>query len=115
MVALGGVAGDLQVERASAARSSAQTSVAFQQRVRNRQPDGGFERRGHLALEQDPLACAARASSFGAADISAAVYGWLGRSKTASVGPVSMIRPRYITATRSATCRTTDRSWEMKT
>ena len=54
-------------------------------------------------------------SSVGAADISASVYGCVGWSKTSSVGPVSMMRPRYMTATRSATCRTTDRSCEMKT
>jgi len=32
---------------------------------------------------------------------------------TASVGPSSTIRPRYMTATRSATCRTTERSCAM--
>ena len=31
------------------------------------------------------------------------------------VGAISTILPRYITAIRSLTCRTTDRSWEMKT
>ena len=112
MVALGAVS----VDRGSAALGGAvvaQISVAFQQRVRNRQPDGGLSGDGTSPLSRmRSLRCAL--SSFGAADISAAVYGWLGRSKTASVGPFSMIRPRYMTETRSATWRTTDRSWLMK-
>ena len=39
----------------SGGSSSAQMSCAFQQRVRNRQPDGGFDRAGHVAGEHDPL------------------------------------------------------------
>ena len=50
----------------------AQTSVAFQQRVRNRQPDGGLSGEGTSPLSRiRSLRCAP--SSFGAADISAAV------------------------------------------
>ncbi len=41
------------------------------------------------------------------------VYGWFGPVKTRSVGPISTIRPPVITATRSATPRTTARSWLM--
>ena len=37
-----------------------------------------------------------------------------GAAKSASVGPISTMRPRYITATRSQMCRTTRRSCEMK-
>ncbi len=41
-------------------------------------------------------------STFGTADSSASVYGWFGPLNTASERPTSMIRPRYITAIRSA-------------
>src|SRR5699024_4698853 len=36
-----------------------------------------------------------------------------GSGQTIAVGADATIRPRYITATRSAMIRTTDRSWEM--
>ena len=41
----------------------------------------------------------------------ARVYGCRGRRSTSSVGPSSTIRPRYITATRSATVQARPRSW----
>ena len=50
-------------------------------------------------------------SGIGTADSSACVYGCVGVSNTASTSPISTIRPRYITATRSAMWRTTARSW----
>ena len=56
-------------------------------------PDGGLSGEGTSPFSRIRFPRWAT-SSFGAADISAAVYGWLGRSKTASVGPVSMIRPK---------------------
>ena len=51
-----------------------------------------------------------RGSGSGIAESSACVYGCAGRSKTSSTSPISTIRPRYITATRSAMWRTTDKS-----
>ena len=42
------------------------------------------------------------------------VYGCCGFAKTRSTGPVSTTRPRYMTATRSATFAITDSWWEMK-
>ena len=47
----------------------------------------------------------------GTADSRACVYGCAGRSYTSSRLPISTILPRYITATRSAMWRTTERSW----
>ena len=55
MVALGAVAADRRGRPRWAAAVVAHTSVAFQQRVRNRHPDGGLSGDGHLALEQDLL------------------------------------------------------------
>ena len=40
--------------------------------------------------------------------------GAAGRRTACSAGAISTIRPKYITAIRSLTCRTTDRSWLMK-
>ena len=54
-----------------------------------------------------------RGSGSGIADSSACVYGCAGRSNSSSVGAISTILPRYITATRSEMCRTTDRSCAM--
>ena len=51
----------------------------------------------------------------GMACISARVYGWAGWSKMARTGPISTMRPRYMMATTSLTCSTTDRSWLMNT
>src|SRR4051812_10163754 len=47
----------------------------------------------------------------GTALSSACVYGWAGCPNTSSASPTSTRRPEYITATRSTTWRTTDRSW----
>ena len=47
----------------------------------------------------------------GTARSSRRVYGWRGAQKIRSRGPVSTIRPAYITATRSASSATTARSW----
>ena len=41
------------------------------------------------------------------------VYGWRGLANSVSVGATSMIRPRYMTATRSHRCRTTARLCEI--
>src|SRR5258705_3322066 len=56
----------------------------------------------------------ASGSGTGTADRSASVYGWYGGAKTSATEPSSTTTPRYITATWSATYRTTARSWEMK-
>ncbi len=90
-------------------------SCALKQRVRNRQPLGGF-----IGLGTSPVRMIRSRSrsifglAAGAADNSACVYGWAGRSYTSSRVPFSTILPRYITATRSEMCRTTDRSCAMK-
>ena len=52
-------------------------------------------------------------SGTGTADSSASVYGCFGLVYTASDGPCSTMRPRYITAIRSLTWRTTERSCAM--
>ena len=70
----------------SAGTSSAQRSVAFQQRVRNRQPDGGSVGVGASpvsTMRRRPVSTSG--SGIGAADSSAWVYGWAERSYT-SVG-----------------------------
>ena len=47
----------------------------------------------------------------GTTDSSACVYGCCGAASTSSVGPASTIRPRYITAVRSAMFQARPRSW----
>ena len=66
-----------------------------------------------LALQHDALQ-RMRGSGSGTAESSAAVYGCLGRLKSASVSASSTIRPTYITATRLLMCRTTLRSCATK-
>ncbi len=51
----------------------------------------------------------------GSAAISMRVYACCGAANTASTAPVSTISPSFITATRSATRRTTFRSWLIST
>ena len=83
----------------------------FWQRVRKRQPDGGSAGLGRSPCRTMRRRCRSfRGSGSGIAESSACVYGCAGRSNTSSTSPISTIRPRYITATRSAMCRTTDRS-----
>ena len=92
----------------------AQMSCAF--RAPGAEPATGrrVDRRGHVALEHDPLRFAlALGSGIGTADSSACVYGCAGSCRASSPRPISTILPRYITATRSEMCRTTDRSWAM--
>ena len=102
---------DLRVDGARAARCVAQMSVAFQQRVRNRQPDGGFSGDGTSPLSR--IRCLAmrgvqlrrRRHQGRGVRVVGPVENGFGRARLRRSGP------RYITATRSATCRTTDRSW----
>ena len=53
-------------------------------------------------------------TSRGTAWTSPRVYGWRGLSSSSFVSAVSTIRPRYITATRSQTWRTTARLWAIR-
>jgi hypothetical protein len=93
-----------------------QISAAFQHRVRNRQPDGGFAGDGTSPSNtMRALDRSMRGSGTGTADRRAFVYGCAGCSYTVSAGPTSTIFPRYITATTSLMWRTTDRSCAMNT
>ncbi len=64
------------------------------------QPVGGFAGLGISPSSR--IRARSSPSTFGTADRSASVYGWFGPPKTASDAPTSMIRPRYMTAIRSA-------------
>src|SRR5215208_2156206 len=79
--------------------------MANGQRVRNTHPDGGLRGLG-ISPVASRRSLARRA--LGAACIRIAVYGCAGRLNRASVGAVSIIRPRYSTMTRSAITSTTD-------
>ena len=70
------------------------------QRVWKTQPLGGLAGLGISPSRR--MRAAGSPSTLGTADSSASVYGWLGPRKTVSESPTSMIRPRYITAIRSA-------------
>ena len=95
--------------------SSTQRSKASGQRGWKRQPRRDVRRVGRLADEDRPLRALARrgGSGDGETETSAAVYGWRGERMTVSAGPISMIRPRYMTAIRSAMTQASDRSWVM--
>ena len=83
-----------------------------QQRVWKRQPGGGLTGLGTSPLRMTRLRLrSATGSGTGTADSSARVYGWPGAAYSSSGGPISTILPRYMTATRSLMCLTTDRSW----
>src|SRR6266545_4688460 len=75
----------------------AQISWANRQRVRNRQPLGRL-----MGLGNSPLigtwVYTWAGSGTGTAASKARVYGWVGRAIRVSVGPVSTMRPRYMTA-----------------
>src|SRR5881296_803582 len=91
-----------------------QMSWARRQRVRKRQPDGRS-----IGLGSSPLigtwVYVCSGSGTGTANKRARVYGWVGFETTSSVGPLSTIRPRYITAIRSDMYRATAMSWVMNT
>src|SRR5437667_1308827 len=92
----------------------AQLSCANKHRVRKRHPLGRS-----IGLGSSPLigtavySCAG--SGTGTAERSARVEGWVGWAMTSSVGASSTIRPRYMTAIRSAMYRATAMSWVMNT
>src|SRR5690606_30031178 len=88
-------------------------NVAYRgQRERNRHPagkeagSGGSPRRTTRSRRRSR-----RGSAGGTASSSARVYGWAGSPYTLPTGPLSTMRPAYMTATRSARCWTTPRSW----
>jgi hypothetical protein len=56
----------------------------------------------------------AAGSGVGTAERRACVYGCEGRANSTFVSATSTIAPRYMTATRSAMWRTTERSWAMR-
>ncbi len=93
----------------------AHLSVAFQQRVRKTQPLGGLIGLGRSPSRRIRLRVrSALGSGCGAADSKAFVYGCFGLLNISEVLPISTIFPRYITATRSEMCLTTDKSWAIK-
>ncbi|CAM5307933.1 hypothetical protein SVIOM74S_01446 [Streptomyces violarus] len=94
-----------------------QICVAFQHRVWKRHPLGGAigEGTSPLSRMRSLLAALRRGSGIGTADSRALVYGCIGLAYSESRSASSTILPRYITAIRSETCRTTDRSCAMIT
>ena len=77
----------------------------------------GRGRRGgarRVAAEDDRSRPGSAPSTAGTAERSASVYGWIGRVSSSSAGESSTSLPRYMTATRSETWRTTFRSCAMK-
>ena len=81
------------------------------------QPGGRVDRRRHVAGEQDPLPPVGEVRVGDRARPTAGppCTGGAGGRTARRAGASSTIWPRYITATRSLTCRTTDRSCEMNT
>ena len=71
-----------------------------------RSPGGGSS-----GLAGSPSSGTALDAGPGTAPSRALVYGCCGVVATSSAGPISTIRPRYITAIRSATTRAAARSW----
>ena len=78
-------------------------------------PTAGRSASGASPVEHDATAARARSADRGSAPPTAApaCTGGPTRRRPRAAVPVSTIRPRYITATRSLMWRTTDRSWAM--
>src|SRR5262249_15056889 len=89
--------------------STRQRASAMGQRGWNRHP-GGIDRGLGGSPDRTGGRQVAVGSGGGTDAWSTCAYGWRGRSKSVSVGASSTIWPRYMTATRSATWRTTPRS-----
>src|SRR2546423_15021257 len=88
----------------SAGSSSAQIGCAFQQRVRNLQPEGGLAGLGTSPSSTIPLRLPrCPGSSIGTAESSACVYGGDGPPYIWGLGPISTTLPGYITAPPSGT------------
>ncbi len=77
-------------------------------RAANEQP--GPRRPGRGGWPSIPVSTSAR-SGDGTAASSPRVYGCSGSPNTLAVGPISMIRPAYMTATSVTSPPTTARSW----
>ena len=101
--------------RTRAGRPSGRRPSRSGQRVWKRQPGGGAAGDGMSPSSTMRSRSRCRTGfGTGIAESSASVYGCFGRAYTSSAGPCSTIRPRYITAMRSLTWRTTARSCAMK-
>ena len=98
---------------ASSGFSCVHRSMGRKQRPAKLQPGGTSTAVGTSPVSLIRRDAAPRCSA-GTDDSSAWVYGCSGLSKSSAAGAISTILPRYITATRSATWRTTDMSWLMK-
>ena len=97
----------------SGGSTSTHTGCAYGQRVRNLQPLGGESGLGGSpATDCDRVRPPRRAE--GTAERRAAVYGCRGAANKRSVSATSTNFPRYMTAIRSLTWRTTEMSCEMK-
>ena len=91
------------------------SSLNFGQRVWNGHPGGGAAGDGRSpSSKMRWRLCSLDGSGTGMADNKPWVYGCIGWSKTSETSPNSTMRPRYMTATRLAMWRTTDRSWATK-
>src|SRR5204863_1493492 len=86
-----------------------QRSTAIGQRGWKRQPAGMWTGFG-VSPVRICGTVESRGSRFGTTEMSAFVYGWSGVRTTSLAGPSSTIRPRYMTAIRSAKCAAVDRS-----
>ena len=86
---------------------SASPDATTGQRGWNRQPAG---MRLGSGVSPVRICCSTRSIS-GTTDSSALVYGCCGSASTSSAVPISTIRPRYITAIRSAMFQASPRSW----
>src|SRR2546428_866405 len=92
----------------SGGTACSQAAVTSGHRVENGHPGGGW-----IGLGISPLIWMRRsgwARTRGVDATRASLYGWRGLEKNASALQASITRPRYITITRSATWRTTERS-----
>ena len=101
----------------SSGSCSAQMSCAFQQRVRNRQPEGGLDRRRHVAGEPDDRLAVPLRSGPAPAPRRAAPGCTGGSAARRSRPRCRSRRSCRGTSPRPGRerCRTTDRSWAMKT
>ena len=90
--------------------SARQRSPAFGQRVWNSQPRGRLIRLG-ISPSMGAASIRLDGSGCGIPRINASVYGCAGARNTASQGPRSTIRPRYMIARLSQMWRIAGRLW----
>ena len=98
----------------SGGAASAHEARTIGQRVRKPHPEGLLIGVGMSPTRWMRSSSRARGSARGTAESNAREYGCFGWLYTESVGPISTMLPRYITAILSEICRTTDRSWAIK-